>query len=390
MRVMHLMASPFVGGPEQQALGLARHLPPPWEAVFCSFAEGGRARALLDQARADGFETIELEANAPHFRAAIREIADHLQRRRADVLCCHGYKPDVIGWRAARRVGIPVVAVAHGWTAATLKVRLNERLDRFVMQFMDCIVAVSDAQAGRVRQAGVPDERISVIRNAVDASAFAAPDPAARQELLRFFARPPRWIVGAAGRLSPEKGFDQFIEAAARVASAEPEIGFVIFGDGPLRNVLARQVSARGLAGRLILAGFRADLCRFVPHWDLAVLSSYTEGLPVVVLEALAAGVPVVATAVGGTPEIVEDGINGYLVPPGDADLLAQRMLDVLRSGNGPAMGQRGRQRVEAEFSFTAQADQYARLFARLTGATGRSPLEVARVAADRVLPSGG
>src|SRR4051812_8777685 len=114
MNIVHLLASPFLGGPERQALGLAGALPAGYRTTFLSFAERGLARPFLERARADGFEAIELTANAPHLLRAASEVAEHLRRVRADVVCCSGYKPDLVGWRAARRVGVPVVAILHG------------------------------------------------------------------------------------------------------------------------------------------------------------------------------------------------------------------------------------------------------------------------------------
>ena len=119
MNVVHLMASPFVGGPERVVLGLARALPAAYRTAFLSFAERGLARPFLAKAAETGFEAVELRYNVPRFLRAAREVADHLRRLRADVLCCNGYKPDIIGWLAAHRAGVPVVAIAHGWTAAT-------------------------------------------------------------------------------------------------------------------------------------------------------------------------------------------------------------------------------------------------------------------------------
>jgi glycosyltransferase involved in cell wall biosynthesis len=368
MRVVHLMASPFVGGPERQVLGMAENLPAGCRTAFLSFAEGGKARPFLDEARRRGFEAVELAANSPHLFRAAGEVAGHLRRLRADVLCTSGYKPDVIGWLAARRAGVPVAAIAHGWTAATWKVRLNEALDRLVLRAVDTVVCVSEAQAVKVRRAGVDPRRVAVIRNAVAADAFDTPDPAYRRRLHDFFATPPARVVAAGGRLSPEKGFDLFVSAAAEVARRDPGIGFILFGDGPLREALAAQVAALGLGERFVLAGFRTDLQAFLPVCDLAVLSSHTEGLPVVVLEALAAGVPVVATAVGGTPEVIVDGEHGYLVSPGDPAALARRILDALACDEERrAMGARGRQRVRDEFTFAAQAARYHHLFERLT-----------------------
>jgi glycosyltransferase involved in cell wall biosynthesis len=367
MHVVHLMASPFFGGPERQMLGLARHLPGSYRSTFLSFPERGLCAAFLDQVREAGFEGQALEHNFPQVSRAVREVAEELQRRRADVVCCSGYKPDVIGWRAARKAGIPVVSVSHGWTAATWKVRVYEGLDRLVLRWMDSVVCVSLAQARRVRSALVPGRKIVVIRNAVGAEAFAAPDPAYRQRLLDLFPKPPRLVVGAAGRLSPEKGFSVLIEAAQRVLADLPEAGFALFGEGPLRAELEQQVRRLGLQERFVFAGFRADLPSFLPHLDLGVMSSFTEGLPVILLELFAAGVPAVATAVGGIPEVLEEGRQGNLVRAGDAPALAQRVLELLRDDAlRSRYGAAARARAASDFSFEKQSEQYQDLFSRL------------------------
>src|ERR1017187_6497279 len=159
MRVVHLMASPFYGGPERQMLGLARHLPGEVQSLFLSFAERGLAQAFLDQASRAGFEAKALVYNTPRYFACVREVTDELQRLKADLLCCSGYKPDLVGWRAARRVGIPALSISHGWTSATWKVRVYEKLDKIVLRWMDAVVCVSKAQADKVRAAGVADAR---------------------------------------------------------------------------------------------------------------------------------------------------------------------------------------------------------------------------------------
>ncbi|MFO0951487.1 MAG: glycosyltransferase [Isosphaeraceae bacterium] len=375
MMVVHLAASACVGGPESQILGLVGQMTAGGRGertAVLSFSERGRCAALLDAAGRRGAETAELRHNAPNYRAAVREVADHLRRLGADVLCCHGYKPDILGLFAARRVGIPVLSVAHGWTAATWKVRVNETLDRLSMRGMDRVVCVSEAQAVKVRRAGVPARKTVVVRNAIDADRYdpSHADPDGRAKLLGMFPEPPRLVVGSVGRLSPEKGFGVLVQAAAEVARAEPGVGFVHFGDGPLRPAVEEQIAALGLSHRFVLAGFRTNVHRFFPHFDLFTLPSFTEGLPCVVLESFASGVPVVATAVGGTPEVVTEGPegNGRLVPAGNPGALAEALLATLRDEPGRRLqAERGRKMVLYRFTFAAQADAYRALFDELT-----------------------
>jgi glycosyltransferase involved in cell wall biosynthesis len=371
MNVVHLTASTFHGGPERQMLGLAHSLPETDQTLFLSFAEGGRCRQFLSTARHHGFEAIGLTHDKPRLWAAVREIAAYLENFGADVLCCHGYKANILGRMAARRRKIPVVAVARGWTGESFKVRLYERLDRFHLRWMDQVVCVSESQAARVRRAGVRPDRIRVIYNAIDPSRFREPDERYRAKLQRYFRQPRTHIIGAAGRLSPEKGFSVLVSAAERVLAEHPSTGFVLFGEGPERGALQQQINAAGLGQAFVLAGFRADLDRFLPHFDLLVLPSYTEGLPNVVLEAFGAGVPVVATAVGGTPEVIEDGESGFLVPPGDAGTMAERIdMSLSNADELPDMGRKGRLCVQEKFGFAMQAHLYRELFAQLSPAT--------------------
>jgi glycosyltransferase involved in cell wall biosynthesis len=366
MIVAHLTASTFFGGPERQMLGLARQLWPGIRSVFVSFSEGGLCRAFLEEASRQGFVAQALNRDTPWLRAAVRELACLLDRLGVDVLCCHGYKADLIGRVAARRHGIPVVAVSRGWTAQNLKVRLYEALDRINLRWMDRVICVSEGQARKVRRAGVDPARVTVIRNSIDVARFADPDLRYLRWLHEWFPRPRRCIVGSAGRLSPEKGFEVLLEAAARLHARDESVGFIHFGDGPGRRALAQAIDDAGLQDVFILAGMRSDLDCYYPFFDAFALPSFTEGLPNVVLEAFAARVPVVATAVGGTPEVVDDGQSGYLVPPGDPARLAERLLEVLVDEDRRLeMGQCGYLRVCSEFTFAAQARQYARL---LTG----------------------
>jgi glycosyltransferase involved in cell wall biosynthesis len=367
MYIVHLTASIFYGGPERQMLGLAKALPPDYRSSFLSFSEDGRGQSFVEQVRAAGFDGDVLAYDTPWLLDAARELAGRLRAARADVLLCHGYKANLVGRMAARRTGTPVLAVSRGWTGENLKVRLYETIDRLHLRYMDHVICVSEAQARKVRAVGFPPKRTTIIRNSARANSFRDPDPAARKTLQSFFATPGERLVVAAGRLSPDKGFQVLIEAVRQVVPADPAARFLVFGRGAWRDELQRRIKAVGLAEVFVLGGFRDDLDRLLPSADLFVLPSFTEGLPNVVLEASAAGVPVVATAVGGTPEVLADGVTGYLVPAGNADALAKHIGELLSSEPlRQRMGQAGRQRVRTLFTFEAQAAAYRRLFAEL------------------------
>lgn len=364
MNVVHLTDSPFYGGPERQMLGLSLALPEWVQTTILCFRDHASGLPFLKQLDAVGIAGRMIGHANPHFLNMIADVAAELRRERADLLVCHGYKAGVIGWFAARRAGIPVIAVSRGWTAHTLKVRAYEALDRRMLQRMDAVVCVSAAQAAKVARTAIARDCLHVIHNSVDPTRFRHRDAAGRAILEGLFASPPNVIIAAVGRLSPEKGFDQLIHAARLIVRARDRIGIVLIGEGPDRRMLEALVRASGLESSVVFAGFRTDVDRLIPCADVLVQASHTEGLPNVVLEACAAGLPVVATDVGGTSEIIEDGVNGFLVPAAVPSALAQRVIDIVRSPDlGREMGQRGRHLVRAQFSFARQAAQYQDLF---------------------------
>ncbi|QEG28141.1 Alpha-D-kanosaminyltransferase [Gemmata obscuriglobus] len=380
MNLVHLTASTFFGGPERQMLGLALALPDTVRTTFATFPEGGRGTAFLDEVRKHGFPAAPLKTDFPRVFSAVREVTELLRTTACDVLICHGYKAHVLGRLAARRVGIPAVAVSRGWTAETRKVKAYEWIDRRHMPLMDHVICVSEGQAEKVRRwCRVPADRLSVIRNSARLGAFENADPQARERLLGFFPAggPVSQVVLGAGRFSPEKGFGVLVEAAHAICREHPNAGVVLFGEGPLRGELERRIAELDLTGRVALPGFRTDLDALIGGADVVVLPSFTEGLPNVALEASAAGVPVVATAVGGTPEAIADTVNGFLVPPGDPGAIAAKVGELLRDRSlRSRFGDAGRARMRDLFTFQAQADAYLRLLRALT--LRPTPVEVA------------
>ncbi|HEY1379494.1 MAG TPA: glycosyltransferase family 4 protein [Gemmataceae bacterium] len=372
MRLVHLTASPFFGGPERQMLGLARALPDDYDVTFVSFAEGGRCEPFLAEVRRAGFAAFRLAHDTPRLVAARRELTGLLRDVKADVLLCHGYKANLVGRYAASKAGVPAVAVARGWTGQDFRVRCYDRLDRLLLRRMDHVIAVSEGMAAAVRDTSVPASKVHVIRNAARPDAFRDPDPSHRRAMEAMFPNPGERIVLSAHRLTPDKGTHVLIDAAKSVVECDPGVRFLICGDGASRPDLERQVREAGLENVVVFAGFRSDLDAWMPNADLFVLPSFNEGLPNVVLEACACGVPAVATAVFGTPEVLHDGVNGCLVPAGDAAALADRIVRLLGdAGLRRRMGDAGRARVVPRYSVERLIDDVDLLYRSLLEAGG-------------------
>jgi glycosyltransferase involved in cell wall biosynthesis len=229
-------------------------------------------------------------------------------------------------------------------------------------------VAVSEGQRKKILALGVPESRVSVIRNAIDLRDEA---DLPRGSLRKEFRIPDvAMVVVSAGRLSPEKNFGGLVRAAAQVIREMPEVFFLVFGEGCLRPELVRAARDTGIEERFRFPGFRKDLPAMIRDADLFVLPSFTEGLPNVVLEAFAQGKAVVATAVGGTPEVVAHGRSGILLQdPSDPDAMAAAILRLLKNeGLRGKMGAAGMDDVRRKFNFESQTASYEKLYADVLG----------------------
>ncbi|MGL6075178.1 MAG: glycosyltransferase family 4 protein [Fimbriiglobus sp.] len=367
MRIVHLTASSFFGGPERQMLGLAQALPAEFACQFLLFSEGGKYAEFQAQIRAAGFPAECLTADAPHFLATLRALTAKLRDAHAQVLITHGYKSNILGRIAARRTGIPIVSVSRGWTWENRKMQLYTWLDQRHLKFIDHVVAVSDGQRDKVLACGVPPQRVTTIRNSSRLASFTQRDPSGERQLRSYLPASVERIVLAAGRLSPEKGFDVLLRAAQEVLEADSGTGFVLFGEGDERAALTALANELNLGERFVMPGFTKELDTLIPWADVVVLSSYSEGLPNVLLEASAAGVPIVATRVGGVPEVVEEGDSGFLVEAGHHEDLARRLIQLLWDADRRrVMGEAGRERMQAMFTFEAQAQSYMRLLEQI------------------------
>lgn len=364
--ILHLRASNFVGGPEKQILEHCSRLDAKrFKPLLCTYVADGKVDYLGDAGRRMGIESSAQPALSPLNPGAVLNLVRLIRRENVAMICSHGYKPNILGTLAARFTGIGTVAVSRGWTGENPKIRFYEALDRFFLRHADHIVAVSEGQRRKILDARVNPLRVSVIHNAINLDKQeGSGSPRFREK-----AGIPQdaVLIASAGRLSPEKNYFGMIEAARMALERNSKLYFVIFGEGELRSQLEERIRHHKLSGRFLLPGFRNDLLNLLPEIDIFMLPSFTEGLPNVVLEAFAARKPVVATAVGGTPEVVQHEVSGFLSRPDDVDSMADQLLRLAESEElRNQMGEAGYRHVAEYFSFSEQSRKYEQLYESL------------------------
>jgi glycosyltransferase involved in cell wall biosynthesis len=366
-KVLHLIASNFFGGPEKQIIEHLKRLNPKlFRGVLASFREWGEPNELLKTAGALGVTHYSIPMHGPlDFRAQFY-LNRIIRREGIDILVVHHYKACVMGWWAGKKFRIPVLAYSRGYTAENRKMTFYYWLERQVLKWVSGVVAVSAGQAKRLREYGIKPANFWVVHNAISVNCAPAEISSAQHEkVLAGFNIPltARTIV-TAGRLSPEKGHQYLVEAIPRVYSERNDVFFVFCGDGPMTEKIVQKAKGLGVLDRCRFVGFRRDLADIFSVMDLMVLPSLSEGLPNVVLEAFAACKPVVASDIGGVPEVVEEGVSGFLVPAGRPELLAEAILKMLGDpAKMQSMGAAGYERVRREFTFEAQTEKLEAIY---------------------------
>ncbi len=340
-RVLRVITRLNIGGPAQHVIlltaGLSRK---GWETALVIGRVDPDEGDMGDLAGRAGITPVVIDSlrNGTGPLADLRTLAflyRLFRRERPALVHLHLLKARLLGGLAARWAGVPVVVETfHGTLLAgyysPAVTRVLAWVERWLARRMDAVVAVSPAVARELAAAGVaPEDRVHVIPLGLDLERFLGEGlrPTLRRALALSEEVP---LIGTVGRLVPIKGLDTFVAAAALIRRALPAAHFVIVGEGALRATLARRVGAAGLSGQVHFLGWRRDLEALYPDLDLVMLTSLNEGTPVSIIEAMAAGRAVVATAVGGVVDVIEDGVTGLLVPPRDTSALAAAALSVL------------------------------------------------------------
>lgn len=330
--------------------------------VICLFKLGLLARELL----ASGVR-VDACGKQPGLDLRALRRARELLRQSPDAVI-HTHNAMAHYYAVIASLGLPVkcrINTRHGMGGRSRSGR-QEWLYRQSMRFTDYAVAVCEAARERFAEEGVhPRHGLLAVPNGIRLERFRSADPDARRTLAAELGWPAgSRIIGTVGRLQPVKDHALLLRAFAKVRVQVPEAVLAIIGDGPLREALEAQATQAGLADAVRFLGDRHDVPRLLMGMEVFALSSSSEGYSIALLEACAAGLPIVATDVGGNREIVREGVNGRLVPSGDAAALATALIALLRGGDRAAtMGRAGQAWAQAEASFRTMAERYHGLY---------------------------
>ncbi|MCI0564893.1 MAG: glycosyltransferase family 4 protein [Nitrososphaera sp.] len=250
-----------------------------------------------------------------------------------DLLHTHGYFANIVGIPIAKTLGLPCVSTCHGYITNDWKLAMYNALDLVALRFATTVIAVSEGIRAQLVKRGLKDNRILVIPNAANnAHSQRSAQTKLKEELRsRLTIGKEEFILGYLGRLSEEKGLRHLLTASSQLTEKGLSLRTLIVGDGPQRSELELLAQDLKIRERVIFAGFQEDIHRWLLCMDAFILPSLTEGTPMALLEAMAQGVPVIATAVGGVPEVIESGESGILVSAGKPEAIAEAVLALYR-----------------------------------------------------------
>jgi glycosyltransferase involved in cell wall biosynthesis len=362
VRVLELLVSTDLGGGPTHVRDLVAGLAGPEFSLTVAGPEGG---ALVDPIMAAGADFVPVLANRLSI-GTLRQTVHLARTIGAQVIHSHGKGAGLYGRLAARLTGAAAIHTFHGIHYAGYS-SLYLRLERALARWTAAVIHVSESQAAEAGPLGLaPDGRSRVIVNGIDAEqvrTIAARDPLSRAGL---GLKPDGLVIGTIARLDPVKRLDALVLALPLLLRRVPEVQLLIVGDGPEREPLRALADRLDVGGSVVFAGAVPDAARVLPLLDLYVTASRREGLPLAVLEAMACGLPVLATRVVGHVDAVLDGVTGQLVP---VDRLAAAAAGLLRDPVRRAdMGRAGRERVERCFSRARMVSEVADLYREAVG----------------------
>jgi len=368
MRILHLISSVGLFGAERVAIELSKSLK---RTYHCEPILGvirniyNPHEEILEEAKSnDILYTVFSCRNQLDLKLAF-SIREFIKKNRVDIIHCHGYKSNFYGLLASKGQ-VPSVTTNHNWLTAHWKLKTYCLLDSLWIRFFDRIVAVSNEVKRDMLRYKIPEDKIRVIDNGIAIERFEKLVETKNMKNQLGFEEKIR-IIGTIGNLGTEKGHIYLLEAAKQILDVVKDLKFLIIGDGRLRKPLEEKSEELGIKKHVIFTGQRKDIPELLMAMDIFVLPSIKEGLPIALLEAMAAKRPVIATRVGAIPKVIENKDIGVLVEPKDIKGLRDAIMNLLNDpGRMNLLARKGFDRVCMDFSSDEMGKNYLKLYNEL------------------------
>lgn len=285
-----------------------------------------------------------------------------IRKKDIHIVHCHGYRADILGLIASRATMTPIISTVHGWVPIDSRLRFYEQCDKLALRWFDWLIPVSEDIRTSLLDSGINPGKVTCLHNAVDVA--IEPPESNKRNPLGLVKGDDRFVIGTVGRLSPEKDIPNFLQCASLLASEFQNLTFVIVGDGPEKKALEKLTSELGLTDRVQFTGFLQEMNSVYQLLDVLVISSRTEGIPLVMLEAMKHSIPVVATDVGGIGEVIENGKDGFVVSPGNPYELAKHIrLLITETALLQKLSSGARAKIENEFDRAIWIKQIEKIY---------------------------
>lgn len=360
------------GGPEKTILlGAAMANPARSQVTVCYLRDQrDPVFSVSERAAEAGVDYVEVTERHSFDPSVWPQLQRLIADRQIDLIHAHEYKSNLLAWMLSKSTAVPALATVHGWTGHSTRERMcYYPIDKRVLARFPRLIAVSSEIASELTKHGADPARVTTVLNGIDHRQFTRDRSREADIRASMGFDSTHKVIGSVGRLEPQKRFDVLLEAFATLHSRRPETRLVIAGDGSQRTALELQRERLGLTDSVTLLGHVTDVIR--PHhaFDLFVQSSDYEGTPNSVLEAMALETPAVATAAGGTAELMHDGVHGRIVPIGKPDrLLAAIEAAFAQRSETAAMTGRARERVEGVLSFESRVRRVEAIYEEVAG----------------------
>lgn len=377
MKVCHVFPTVLLhDGPTNVLLGLLGQLGNRGVAnTVISLRRPPLDRNASEKITALGARYIQLEMKQGLWDPSILStLSKTIRAEQPDIVQCNLFRANVYGTIATRMSGVArSICVAHNiesyMTGSKPQDRIARALERTTSRWTAGYVAVSEAVASAVRD-HIGIQKIRVISNGLEVGTNALPRILARQ---RLNIPPSAFVIGSVGRLHAQKGYADLLGSAARLSGMIPDLHITIIGEGEERDTLQRLCNQQSLGEFVSLIGARTDVPEVLSAFDIFAMTSYYEGLPIALLEAMRCGIPAVVTNAGGMGEAVEDGITGYVVPPGDSSAFIEKVMRLAQDSQlRESMGRAAQARFSAIFTASVMSDSYLQMYEQVTN-TGQS-----------------